>query len=293
MAIATNVVDYLFKVKLQSTLTPQELGPFFARFHAISNLAILFIQLTVLTPILQRFGVKHSFRLYPGFLLTIGSVCFFYAHLWCFTLLRGVDTVMKFTFHQNTENLVMTPVPFLERTQSKVFLKGIIYPLGGLVAGILIFLIDFTSYALFGALVIMLIICSIWLWILHRIHYHYIQQLALNLNLSFIKSSTVKHTKKKLYKQEIKKLREMFQQQEQLSLDDSQKALSSILKLIGYDEYRHIFIDMISDPDKQSNADLSELLDQLLRLEGIYKIENLLDHIFQEHQLAKESNNHI
>jgi ATP/ADP translocase len=293
MAIATNLVDYLFKVKLQAELTPAELGPFFARFHAISNLAILLIQLTILSPILQRFGVKNSFRLYPGFLVTVGSLCLFYSHLWFFTLLRGVDTIMKFTFHQNTENLLMTPVPFLERTQSKVFLKGVIYPLGGLIAGILIYLIDFSGYVLLGSLVAMLCICICWLWSVYQTHHHYIRQLAMNVGIESIIIHKKQIIRKKEQKVQIKYIQNYYNHYNQkehfpmLTQSESSELLNRILIILGYQQHQQALWNVFYQLNLRQSADLVELLDQLLRVQGLNEMETLLDHIFRQHQLAK------
>jgi len=186
MAIATNLIDFLFKAKLQAELPIAELGPFFARFHAFTNLGILFVQLLVLSPGLSRLGLRWSFGLYPLSLLLLSVTCLGPVGLWAFIGLRSVDTLMKFTFYSTTENLLLTPVPFRARTQSKVFLKGVVYPMGGLIAGALITAMSWLVGQEGEVTLVLLITLGIsiaWLWSTARVHRHYIQQLARNLGL--------------------------------------------------------------------------------------------------------------
>jgi ATP/ADP translocase len=188
MAIATNLIDYLFKAELQVSLPQEQLGAFFARFHALTNMGVLAVQVLVLTPTLPRLGLRWSFGLYPLSLLAMGALCLTPIGLWAFIALRGADTLMKFTFYSTTENLLLTPVPFRERTQSKVFLKGVVYPLGGLVAGVLISIL---SWGVEGgerhttaALTLTLLIAGGWVWSTAHVHQHYLKQLAHNLGLT-------------------------------------------------------------------------------------------------------------
>jgi len=188
MAIATNLIDYLFKAELQLEMPREALGPFFARFHALTNLGILAVQVLLLGPALSRLELRWSFGLYPLSLLAVGALCLTPLGLWAFIGLRGADTLMKFTFYSTTENLLLTPVPFRERTQSKVFLKGVIYPLGGLVAGLLISLISAAvgegGRPTSAALLLALLISGAWVWSTAHVHQHYLQQLAHNLGLT-------------------------------------------------------------------------------------------------------------
>lgn len=188
MAIATNLIDYLFKAELQVSLPQEQLGPFFARFHALTNMGVLAVQVLVLTPTLPRLGLRWSFGLYPLSLLVVGALCLTPIGIWAFIGLRGVDTLMKFTFYSTTENLLLTPVPFRERTQSKVFLKGVVYPLGGLVAGVLISALSFGLEVgerhTTAALLLTLLISGGWVWSTAHVHQHYLKQLAHNLGLT-------------------------------------------------------------------------------------------------------------
>ena len=97
-------------------------------------------------------------------------------------------SLMKFTIHRNTENLVLTPVPLVLRTQVKVLLKGAIYPLGGLFAGLMIWIIGAISSAysldpILCAIAVTITLCVVWMFTTLRVHLYYWEQLASNLNL--------------------------------------------------------------------------------------------------------------
>ena len=188
MAVTTNLVDYLFKAEIQRQFSPHEIGPFLARFHAITNAFILGVQLFILSRLTERIGLKWSFPLYPISLTLVSLLCLSPLGWLSFVALRGVDSLMKFTIHSNTENLVLTPVPLVLRTQVKVLLKGAIYPLGGLIAGLLIWTIGAISSAytldpMLCAITVTITLCVVWMFTTSRVHLFYWEQLASNLGL--------------------------------------------------------------------------------------------------------------
>ncbi len=183
MAVTTNLVDFTMKAQVQASLgSPEELAVFFANFHGITNVAVLVVQLVLVTPIINRIGLGPSFALHPAVVLVGAAACVAFPGLWFATALRGFDTMLKFTFQANTQNMVITPVPLIERTQAKVFLKGMVYPLGGLAAGALIPLANLLGaptgpmVPVFAAL-----ISGAWLWAAVKVPRSYRAQLEDNL----------------------------------------------------------------------------------------------------------------
>ena len=188
MATTTNLVDYLFKAEVQRAIPVSEIGPFLARFHAVTNLLIFLLQLFILGRITDRLGLKWAYSLYPSTLIMVGTFCLFPIGWMGLILLRGADTLMKFTVYSNTENIVLTPVPYLMRTQVKVLLKGAIYPLGGLIAGVLIWSLtsicgEDSGLKIRSILIITLILSLLWMRFTQRAHIYYIEQLSENLSL--------------------------------------------------------------------------------------------------------------
>lgn len=278
MAIATNLIDFLFKAELQSSLEPEMLGPFFARFHAFTNVGILFVQLLVMRPALERLGPRWSFGLYPLSLLALISLCLGPVGLWAFIGLRGVDTLMKFTFYSTTENMLLTPVPFRERTQSKVFLKGVVYPLGGLVAGTLITLTGLllgSNAEVNAVLIITLGVAVGWLWSTSRVHRHYLQQLASNLGVTL---EAVQVSRQERLKG--------LDQLEALKLDATQwdqERIEPLLAQIAGGLHRPRLSTQLTslwpDLDESKRMDLIELLDELARRDGVKGLGDLLEEL--------------
>ena len=127
---------------------------------------------------------------------------------------------MKFTVHSNTENLVLTPVPLVLRTQAKVVLKGAIYPLGGLIAGVLIWVMTHMEPGglnpVTGTLYVVTFLCVIWLFSTLRVHIAYWEQLAENLHLPTGKPQREANI------EELERLSERLTQSSDQVLEDSE-----------------------------------------------------------------------
>jgi MFS family permease len=270
MAIATNLIDYLFKAKLQLDLSPDQLGPFFARFHAFTNVGILGVQVFVLSPALSRLGLRGSFGLYPLSLIALTTLCFGPVGLWAFIGLRGVDTLMKFTFYSTTENLLLTPVPFRERTQSKVFLKGAVYPMGGLVAGLLISALALRGPVHGGSevLALTLLISLAWLWSTSRVHLHYVHQLANNLGLELGEQT--------LTRAERVKAREGLSALMCVPDEQEGEQEGELFELIAWSLGRPALAQPLNECwcalEKEERMDLIELIDMLCKREGLSEV---------------------
>lgn len=276
MAIATNLIDFLFKAKLQVSLDPSELGPFFARFHAFTNIGILFVQVIVMRPALERLGPRWSFGLYPLSLCILITLCLGPVGLWAFIGLRGIDTLMKFTFYNTTENMLLTPVPFRERTQSKVFLKGVVYPLGGLVAGSLITLTSLMMGSHLGVvlvLLITLIISIAWLWSTSRVHRHYLHQLASNLGVHLQDVVIAKQARH----QALRNLQDMMDNQETWQQGINTHLLSQIALGLSRPELADQLNELWEKLDESKQMDLIEMLDELAQREGVQGLGDLLE----------------
>ena len=179
MAVCTNLVDYLLKAELQATLRPDEIALFFANFHTVTNVMVLGFQLIVVGPVINRLGVGRSFALHPLMVLSGAAACIAAPSVVAAALLRGADTLFKFTFQSNTQEMVLTPVPVVQRTQAKVLLKGVVYPLGGLTAGLLLPLALWCGPWAVTSLIVVLAVA--WLWVTSRAPLAYRRQLELNL----------------------------------------------------------------------------------------------------------------
>lgn len=252
------------------------LGPFFARFHAFTNIGILFVQLIVMRPALERLGPRWSFGLYPLSLLALISLCLGPVGVWAFIGLRGVDTLMKFTFYSTTENMLLTPVPFRERTQSKVFLKGVVYPLGGLVAGSLITLTGLimgSTIAVTVVLVITLGIATAWLWSTSRVHRHYIHQLAMNLGVELADPPVTRQARLEGLQALTALMSAPAHWEGPLTGALLERVARGLSKPLLAEQLSNLWADL----DESRRMDLVELLDELAQREGVKGLGELLE----------------
>jgi len=284
MALTTNLIDYLFKAEVQRALSADKIGPFLARFHAVTNAFILWIQLFILGKLSERIGLKWSFPLYPISLISISALCLTPLGWFTFVILRGVDTLMKFTIHSNTENLVLTPIPLVLRTQVKVLLKGAIYPLGGLIAGLMIWLIAaisdlFSLDPISCALLITIILCLAWIMTTLRVHVYYWQQLASNLQLPSGPNQRKPKHEGLMSLQNALSSRTRAHDHEEESFDTclhNQELIDLIIEIYGLESYR-TEVNQAWQGDDKERADLIAWVGLSASWQGARELGQLLE----------------
>jgi len=179
MALTTNVIDYQFKAHAQAVLPTEALGTFFARFHGATNVAVLLVQFGAAPLVMRRFGVGLAFALHPAVLIGGALATLALPALATVAALRFVDTVIKFTFHKNSTDLALTPVPPHDRHQAMVFLKGIAYPLGGIAAGAVLAGSAALGFDLLRATGFwVMLLASLWLLLARQVRLLYVQQIG-------------------------------------------------------------------------------------------------------------------
>ncbi len=295
MALSTNVIDYQFKAHAQAALPKEALGTFFARFHGGTNLAVLAVQFFVAPVVMRRFGVGLAFALHPAILIGGAVLTLFMPVLAAVVALRFADTVLKFTFHKNSNDLALTPVPAHDRHQAMVFLKGVVYPLGGIAAGVLLAgsaALGFDLMASAGFWIMLL--SSLWLLLARQVRMNYLQQIGekLSIDLHPVRAPSPEPPRNLMnaVKGQVVKIREL-----QRSLRETrdpevgtaiQRALDDLFGTMG---------DLIGDPraveaaaqrylygDGSERASAVELLDTLLDTHRVPDATDLLDSLSRD-----------
>ncbi len=299
MAVTTNLVDFVLKAHLQANLTPDQIGLFFANFHSITNLAVLVVQLVMVTRVIDRIGIGPSFALHPVLVLVGALACVIFPVLGMVAVLRGVDTMVKFTFQANTQNMVLTPVPLLERTQAKVFLKGMIYPLGGLAAGAIL-----TVVALFAQStgpvvpVIVAALSVVWLVTANRVQDVYRGQLEDNLLVEVRPGLTGEATSPDELRQALRAHLSALGTLHERAKDETARAeIRSRLDdfflafgiLVGDSDGVAQTASRFREGDEQSRSDAVELLDGLCRDQGINDAGTVLEMLAEQASLVMET----
>ena len=177
-AVATTIVDYLFKI-VAGQAYPEEaqLAAFFGSFYAFTGVAGLLIQLFATGRVIQRFGILGGLLLLP-LSLSVGSLAALLRPVLLSVILaKGSEQIVKQTTHQASLQLLWVPIDTAQKRVSKPFVDGPVKMVAEGAAGVLIFLV-----APLGGLrwlsAIALALVGAWLFISVRARTGYIASLA-------------------------------------------------------------------------------------------------------------------
>ena len=146
-ALATNIIDFVLKQYLQTNYDREGIAIFYGHFNAVSNTFNLIVQLTLLSQFLTRFKTRTLFALTPAVLLVFTAPFVFVYSAFCVVALRFVDVAMRFTVQDSAREIAISSLPRLLRNRAKVVFKGVMNPLGGMSAGLLLNLVvPYMSY---------------------------------------------------------------------------------------------------------------------------------------------------
>ena len=108
---ASLVIDYLYRAKVASTLHPDQLAPFFARYQLVLNIGSLLLQLTVTSSIVQRVGVLGLALAAPT-LLTMGGAlsALSGASFGVVVVLKAADSALRNSLGRVASELLWAPV---------------------------------------------------------------------------------------------------------------------------------------------------------------------------------------
>jgi hypothetical protein len=186
MSLSTNLIDYAFKVQLQAELGSDiaRMAVFLGYYHALTNGLILLVQLFVVGRVVRHLGLQTAFAIHPlGVLVGLVGVALA-PGLVAVAAWKLVDGLLKFTFHNSTIDMALTPVPKLLRDRGRALLKGTMHPLGGFLAGALLLLLDVVvGEAAWKVLPAVLASAGVWLFFALRLKRSYLGQLQEVLSL--------------------------------------------------------------------------------------------------------------
>jgi AAA family ATP:ADP antiporter len=105
------VIDYLYRAKVASTLHPEQLAPFFARYQLVLNIGSLLLQLTVTSSVVQRVGVLGLALTAPA-LLTLGGAfsALSSATFGIVVTLKATDSALRNSLGRVASELLWSPV---------------------------------------------------------------------------------------------------------------------------------------------------------------------------------------
>jgi ATP:ADP antiporter, AAA family len=138
---AEGVLDYVFKARAAAAApSGEQLLRFFAAFYTATALIGILIQVTVLRPVLARFGIARSASLLPAG-VTLGSVgAFFFPGLLSVLIARGIEVVLRSSVFRAGYELLFTPVAERDKRATKLLLDVGAARVGDVAGGLLILL---------------------------------------------------------------------------------------------------------------------------------------------------------
>lgn len=132
-------VDFAFKAALKARFGRDEMAAYLGTFGAVSNTAVLLVQLFLTARVVSRFGVRTALQLVPMSLGALSPALFFSGGVTSASAIKLTDTILRFSFGGSVADLLLTPAPADVRTRAKVVIKGVGTPLGAaLAAGVLL-----------------------------------------------------------------------------------------------------------------------------------------------------------
>ena len=162
-AVTTNVIDFSLKYYLQINYDQEGIVNFYGLFNAISNTFNLIVQLTLLSSFLTRFRTRTLFAITPLVLLGFTAPFIFIYSAVCVVLMRFMDVALRFVIQDAAREIALSPLPRLLRNRAKVIFKGVMNPLGGISAGIILnFIAPVIGTDHLPLLVIPISLASIW-----------------------------------------------------------------------------------------------------------------------------------
>ena len=137
-ALTTNIIDFVLKYYLQTNFDKEGIAIFYGHFNAVSNTFNLLVQLTLLSQFLTRFKTRTLFAMTPVVLLFFTLPFLFVYSAVAVVALRFMDVALRFTVQDAAREIAISSLPRLLRNRSKVVFKGVMNPMGGITAGLLL-----------------------------------------------------------------------------------------------------------------------------------------------------------
>ena len=179
--------------------TPEKIASFMGFFTIITQLSALVMQFFIAPKVIKKIGVIRGF-LYLPFSQIVGlSLIIIYPQFWAIILTEYMQDLIGMSVQANSVNMAFNVISSKVRAKIRTFLEGIINPLGGVIAGLVILFIqntlpssEFINYhiPLFG------LVCSvIWLFCAFQLRFFYFKEMKKSFKINknndriFIKES--------------------------------------------------------------------------------------------------------
>ncbi len=174
--IVAKLVDYQFSAYATRTFEdPDELAAFFGFWFSTTNVVSLIIQLFLTRRVVGMYGVGMSLFILPVALLFPAIGLLFLPKLWLSVLLKVNEGSLKQSINKAGVELLMLPVPYDIKKQTKTFIDVFIDSLATGIGGLLLLIITviFKLPLLFTNFIILVLIGA-WMYIARKVRLEYI-----------------------------------------------------------------------------------------------------------------------
>lgn len=193
LAVTISLLDYLFKAKLQASLSKDELVTFFAYFYIAIDIGSFLLQTFVGRRALQWFGFGGTIVVLPLSIIFGGLVTLVFRSLMTVTLLRGAANLLTNSFFGPGYELFFTPISPADKRTSKIIIDVGANRSGNMLGGLLIMglllLPGSTGSYILVTVMVFAGMMSLLIFLLNR---GYISQLAYNLRSGTLKAQQTK-----------------------------------------------------------------------------------------------------
>ncbi len=135
LAATIALLDYLFKAKLQVTLSKQELVTFFAYFYIAVDIGSLLLQTLVGSKALRWFGLGGTIIVLPLGIIFGGLITFVFRSLMTITVLRATANMLTNAFFGPGYELLFTPISPADKRASKILIDVGANRMGNMLGG--------------------------------------------------------------------------------------------------------------------------------------------------------------
>ncbi|MBI5184607.1 MAG: HEAT repeat domain-containing protein [Nitrospinae bacterium] len=139
--VVDTFADYALKAEVGAAYTKEGIGKFMGPFYGLSSVLILAVQFGGTNHLIKYFGIAGLLAVLPGFCLLVNLGMIAYPGLWVAAAFRMGEMVFRYSVDNIGRELAANPLPSPIRKAGKLFLKGVVTPIGSGAGAVVLWLL--------------------------------------------------------------------------------------------------------------------------------------------------------
>jgi ATP/ADP translocase len=190
-SLAFTVIDYTFLTRVKYAFKDnQDLATFLALFFAISRIVALLLKLIFSSRLQRRLGTSNMLFLLPGIIITFSLISVFFQELlnpgvklFSFGILVVFAELFKSAIYEPYYFTLFQPLRRTLRLKGHNLAKGVMIPLGQVIAGLLLIAIlyYFRNTQITAVSFVLIAVCAYWIWSIRQAENHYFRTIQQSL----------------------------------------------------------------------------------------------------------------